>query len=54
MIEKKLFKKTYKYICSNCGKFSHTFREYCEFCGTKNGIRKAKHEDYKMHEENNN
>jgi uncharacterized OB-fold protein len=52
-MDKKLFKKTYKYICSSCGKFLHTFREYCEFCGEKDTVREATKEDFKKHEEEN-
>jgi len=46
IMDKKLFKKTYKFICSNCGEFSHTNRDYCETCGKENTIRKAKKEDF--------
>jgi rRNA maturation endonuclease Nob1 len=49
-MDKKLFKKTYKYICSSCGKFSHTHTEYCESCGGKNTMREAFKEDFKKHE----
>jgi uncharacterized OB-fold protein len=45
-MDKKLFKKTYKYICSSCGEFLHTFREYCEYCGEKDSVRDATKEDY--------
>ena len=45
-MDQKLYKKTYPYICSSCGKFTHTEREYCESCGTKNTIIKAKKQDY--------
>ena len=49
-MDKKLFKKTYKFICSECGEFSHTDREYCENCGSHNSIRSAKGNDYKKAE----
>lgn len=48
-MNKKLFKNTYKYICSKCGEFSHTYREYCEMCGEKDAIRKAKKDDYEAY-----
>jgi len=47
MVDKKLFKKAYKYICTNCGEFAHTLNEYCEICGTKDALREAKKEDYR-------
>ncbi|MBY9018099.1 MAG: hypothetical protein KGD66_04630 [Candidatus Lokiarchaeota archaeon] len=43
----KLYKKTYPYICSSCGEFAHTLREYCEICGKKDSIVNAKKQDYK-------
>ena len=45
----KLFKKTFKFVCDECGKFGHTQTEYCEVCGSK-AMRKAKKEDYLEHE----
>jgi uncharacterized OB-fold protein len=49
-VDAKLYKKTYPYICSNCGKFTHSQREYCESCGNKGSIVKASKEDYKKAE----
>jgi len=46
-MDQKLFKKTYPYVCSSCGKFTHTESEYCESCGKKNVIVKATKEDFK-------
>lgn len=48
-MNKKLFKKTYKYICSSCGEFSHTERDYCEACGEKGSIHKAIKQDYESY-----
>ncbi|MFW9901957.1 MAG: hypothetical protein ACFFDY_11855 [Candidatus Thorarchaeota archaeon] len=45
----KRFKKTYKFICDDCGEFMHTKTEYCEKCGSNN-MRKAKHDDYIKYE----
>ncbi|MCJ7651145.1 MAG: hypothetical protein MUP85_21250 [Candidatus Lokiarchaeota archaeon] len=42
----KLYKKTYRYICSSCRKFTHTEREYCESCGAKGTIIEASKQDY--------
>ncbi|MFW9772409.1 MAG: hypothetical protein ACFFB4_04765 [Promethearchaeota archaeon] len=42
----KNYMKTFVYICSNCHKFSHTLREYCESCGAKNTLKHASKEDY--------
>ena len=42
IMDKKLFKKTYKFICSSCGEFSHTDREYCEICGEKFTTKRGK------------
>lgn len=49
-MDKKLFMKTFKYICSECGEFSDSLREYCEKCGAKESIRIATKNDYKKHE----
>ena len=46
-MDQKLYKKTYPYICSSCGKFTHTLRDYCESCGKQGAIVDAKKEDYK-------
>ncbi|MHA1192768.1 MAG: hypothetical protein ACTSP9_10790 [Promethearchaeota archaeon] len=43
----KLYKKTYPFICSSCGDFTYTKREYCEVCGKKDTIVSATKEDYK-------
>ncbi len=41
----KRFKKTYKFICDDCGEFMHTKTEFCEKCGSK-ALRKPTREDY--------
>lgn len=45
----KSYMKTFIYICSNCHKFSHTLREYCESCGAKSSLRLASKEDYRKY-----
>jgi len=45
----KTFKKTYKFICDECGEFAYTEMEYCERCGKKT-LRKATKEDYANYE----
>ncbi|MFX1302615.1 MAG: hypothetical protein ACFFBV_00615 [Promethearchaeota archaeon] len=45
----KIFKKTFKFICDECGEFTHTETEYCEKCGVQ-AIRKATNEDYTRYE----
>jgi uncharacterized OB-fold protein len=45
-MDKKLFKKTYEFICSECGEFAHTMNEYCERCGTRGTLHKAHKSDY--------
>ena len=45
----KTFKKTFQFICEQCGEFAHTETEYCEICGTKT-LRKATKEDYAKYE----
>lgn len=42
----KAFKRSYKYTCDKCGKFSRIRRDYCRICGTK-ALRKATKDDYK-------
>ena len=46
-MDKKLFKIAYKFICSECGEFIYSDREYCETCGSQNSIRSATRKDYK-------
>jgi rRNA maturation endonuclease Nob1 len=48
-MDKKLFKNTYKFICSSCGEFSHTNRDYCEVCGKQDTIHKASKKDYELY-----
>ena len=45
----KLFKKTFKFVCNECGEFGHTQTEYCEKCGAM-AMRKATNEDYLRYE----
>ncbi|MFW9938036.1 MAG: hypothetical protein ACFFD5_10335 [Candidatus Thorarchaeota archaeon] len=42
----KIFRATYPYICTNCGKISNMEREFCENCGTKDSLREITKEDY--------
>ncbi|NVM38053.1 MAG: hypothetical protein HWN81_20835 [Candidatus Lokiarchaeota archaeon] len=48
-MEMKRYKKTFKFICDECGKFLHTKMEYCEKCGSK-ALRKATKEDFSKYE----
>jgi len=48
-MDMKVFKKTFKFICGECGNFSTTQTEYCEKCGA-NAVRQATHEDYSKRE----
>lgn len=48
-MDKKIFKKTFKFVCDECGEFAHTETEYCEKCGVK-ALRKATNEDYTRYE----
>lgn len=47
IVDTKLFKKTYPFICDKCGEFAHTDQEYCDKCGASNSLRKAEKADYK-------
>ena len=47
-LDAKLFKKTFLFICNDCGEFAHTVYEFCDKCGAE-GLRKATKEDYKNH-----
>ncbi|MFX1464443.1 MAG: hypothetical protein ACFFBF_15580, partial [Promethearchaeota archaeon] len=40
------YKKKFPYICNNCGKFTRTYSEYCENCGTYSSIRNTNDNDY--------
>jgi len=46
----KTFRKSYPYICTNCGEFSNMEREYCEQCGKKDSLRDINKEDYETHQ----
>ena len=48
IMNNKDFRKTYPYICSECGEFNHTIREFCESCGAQNTMVSAKKTDYKV------
>ena len=48
-MDKKTFKKTFTFVCDECGEFAHTETEYCEKCGGQ-ALRKAINEDYTRHE----
>lgn len=45
-MKKKLFRDTYKFVCSNYGEFSHILYKYCEKCGTINTVHNAVRKDY--------
>ena len=45
----KTFKKTFIFVCDECGEFAPTKLEYCENCGEK-ALRKAINEDYARYE----
>ena len=47
-MEVKLFKRTFPFICNDCGEFAHTAHEFCGKCGAE-GLRKATKADYKNH-----
>jgi hypothetical protein len=40
------FLKAQPYFCTECKKFTDIMREYCEFCGTQNSLRKATKQDF--------
>ncbi|MBY8986064.1 MAG: hypothetical protein KGD65_13395 [Candidatus Lokiarchaeota archaeon] len=46
-MNKKLFRGTYKFVCSKCGVFSHTIHEDCEKCGAISTIHSAGRQDYR-------
>jgi len=46
-MKSKNFRKTYLYICSECGEFSHTIYDYCDKCGAKDAVHIAHKKDYK-------
>lgn len=45
-VDIKAFKRSFKYICEKCGKFSRIRRDYCRICGAQ-ALRKATKDDYK-------
>jgi len=47
-LDAKLFKKTFLFICNDCGEFMHTKHQFCDKCGAE-ALRKANKEDYKNH-----
>jgi len=46
-MNKKLFRKTYRFVCSDCGEFSHTLNEYCEMCGSFGTLHNASRKEFK-------
>lgn len=46
-IDWKLFKRTYPYICDECGYLHWDYRTICEGCGSKNTLRKISKKDWK-------
>ena len=46
-MKNKLYRMTYKFVCSDCGEFSHTLNKYCEICGALDTVHVAKKKDYK-------
>ncbi|NVM36112.1 MAG: hypothetical protein HWN81_10990 [Candidatus Lokiarchaeota archaeon] len=51
-MDAKLFKKTFRFVCNDCGEFSHTEYEFCDKCGATH-LRKATKEDFKNHKNSN-
>ena len=49
MVDIKFFKKSFKFVCNECGNFAHTETTYCEKCGV-GALRKATKEDYIRYE----
>jgi rRNA maturation endonuclease Nob1 len=47
-MDAKLFKRTFPFVCNDCGEFAHTEHAFCDKCGAQ-ALRKAKKEDYKNH-----
>jgi hypothetical protein len=45
----KTFKKSFKFLCDECGEFAQSEAEYCDKCGTKT-MRKATNDDYTKYE----
>ena len=50
-VDWKTFKKSFPYICSNCGEYSYTKKEYCEHCGKKDTIIRMIKEVYEKYHE---
>ena len=46
-MKKKLYRNTFKFMCSNCGEFFHTVYEYCEKCGAQGTVHNTVKKDYK-------
>lgn len=44
--DRNAFLKAQPFFCDDCKKFSDIFRDYCEYCGTKNSLRKATKQDF--------
>ena len=49
IVKWKTFRAAFPYICTNCGEFSNSEKEYCEKCGNKDILRKTTREDYENH-----
>lgn len=46
------FLKAQPLICDRCGMFTDTYRQYCENCGAKYSLRKAKKKDFNLYVKN--
>jgi hypothetical protein len=49
IVKWKIFRDSFPYICTNCGEFSNSEKEFCEKCGKKDSLRKTAREDYDNH-----
>ena len=47
----KIFRASFPYICTSCGEFSRSEKDYCEECGEKGSLRMITREDYECHVE---
>jgi len=44
--EKRSFQKLHRFICDYCENFSYRYRGYCDICGTRSSLRKARKKDF--------
>jgi hypothetical protein len=49
IVKWKVFRASFPYICTSCGEFANSEKEFCEKCGKKGTLRNTSREDYERY-----